>query len=294
MAIKLGGGGGSASQVNEIVYLNESANTITLDDERVYLKGGVFETDPTEYPDAVFEWKALGPKIFYNGQGSQGRGMEYDGAWLWQVNNASNYLFKYNLSTLSYASFGFSLNNQCSDAGGVAWDGNYFWVVCTNQNHAFKYNASGTYQNTNFSTYSQDADPHDIVWDGTHFWVLGNATKKVYKYNASGSYQNVNFSVGSEISDPRGLAWDGTYFYVTGYVSPTAKMYKYNSSGVFQSAIALPNPTSYATTYEGLVSIGSDIWASPSGDPYSIFKLTEASGVTADSQFGGNNYLRVK
>jgi hypothetical protein len=293
MAIKLGGGG-SASQINEIVYLNDSANTVTLDDGRVYLKGSVFETDPTEYPDAVFEWKALGPKIFYNGQGSQGRGMEYDGAWLWQVNNASNYLFKYNLSTLSYASFGFSLNNQCSDAGGVAWDGNYFWVVCTNQNHAFKYNASGTYQNTNFSTYSQDADPHDIVWDGTHFWVLGNATKKVYKYNASGSYQNVNFSVGSEISDPRGLAWDGTYFYVTGYVDPTAKMYKYNSSGVFQSAIALPNPTSYATTYEGLVSIGSDIWAGPGGDPYSIFKLTEASGVTADSQFGGNNYLRVK
>ena len=44
MAIKLGGGGGSASFINEIVTMNKSDSVVTLGDGRVYLKGGVFET----------------------------------------------------------------------------------------------------------------------------------------------------------------------------------------------------------------------------------------------------------
>ena len=53
MAIKLGGGGGSASQINEVIALNSLANTVTLADGRVYLKGGVFETNTSAYPNAA-------------------------------------------------------------------------------------------------------------------------------------------------------------------------------------------------------------------------------------------------
>ena len=51
MAIKLGGG--STSQINEVVSLSNTADTVTLADGRVYLKGGgVLETDPSVYPSA--------------------------------------------------------------------------------------------------------------------------------------------------------------------------------------------------------------------------------------------------
>ena len=44
MAITLGGGGGSASQIDEVVTLSSTADTVTLADGRVYLKGGTYET----------------------------------------------------------------------------------------------------------------------------------------------------------------------------------------------------------------------------------------------------------
>ena len=51
MAIKLGGG--STSQINEVVSLSNTADTVTLADGRVYLRGGVLETDPSVYPSAA-------------------------------------------------------------------------------------------------------------------------------------------------------------------------------------------------------------------------------------------------
>ena len=71
MAIKLGGGGGSASQINEVVTLNNTADTVTLSDDRVYLKGGVFQTDLTVYPNAYSDFKAVGSEVYVGGQGTQ-------------------------------------------------------------------------------------------------------------------------------------------------------------------------------------------------------------------------------
>ena len=50
MPITLGGGGGSASQINEVVTLNNSADTVTLAMGECTLKGGVVETTLSTYP----------------------------------------------------------------------------------------------------------------------------------------------------------------------------------------------------------------------------------------------------
>ena len=57
MAIKLGGS--STSQINEVVSLSNTADTVTLADGRVYLKGGLLETNLSTYPNAFYAWKPL-------------------------------------------------------------------------------------------------------------------------------------------------------------------------------------------------------------------------------------------
>ncbi len=293
MAIKLGGGGGSASQIDEVVFLNNAASVVTLDDERVYLKGGVYETTLSTYPDATPTYIHDGTVIDLSGAFTTEEGVVWDGSYFWVVGAMSNMhdrVAKYDASgTYQNVLFYLGGSAERGTSRDVTWDGTYFWVIFTNGT-VNKYNASGTYQAT-FSTASQTSDASGITWDGSHLWVVDRGSDYVYKYNSSGVYQNVSFDA-DPLYYPRGIVADGSDFWVVddGY----NKAIKYNSSGVMQQAFRLTD-----NIITGIAKVGSNLWISST--TYGLRKYVPALGIetyTATTNNGqqaeGNNYVRVK
>ena len=281
------GGGGSASQINEVVTLNNTADTVTLSDDRVYLKGGVFETDLSVYPNAYSRFKSVGTEIYVGGQGTQPRGVAWDGTYIYQANSASNNVNKYDVSGNFVSTF--SVASQDASPVGIVWDGTHFWVLGQVNKRVFKYSASGTYQNVSFLVSSELSAPSALAWDGTHFWVGGSTSDAVFKYNAAGTYQNVSFSVAGQLLNIWDLTWDGSNFWAVGSQDP-AYAYKYNASGVYQSRFPLPTITTF---YAGIASAGDDLWIGTGAAPYLIYKHSIVNGVTSDNSLGGQNYVRV-
>ena len=181
MAITLGGGGGSASQINEVVSLRNDATTVTLADARVYLKGGIFETDLTVYPNASNSFQYTGTNFSVASQDAYTLGITWDGTYFWTVGRASDSIYKYNAAGV-YQSVSFSVASQDTSPSGITWDGTYLWVVGYGSDSAYKYNTSGTYQSVSFSIASQDSSPEGIAWDGTSLWVVGTVIRNASKY----------------------------------------------------------------------------------------------------------------
>ena len=181
MAITLGGGGGSASQINEVVSLRNDATTVTLADARVYLKGGIFETDLTVYPNASNSFQYTGTNFSVASQDTSPSGITWDGTYLWVVGYGSDSAYKYNTSG-TYQSVSFSIASQDSSPEDIAWDGTSFWVLGGNTDTVYKYNASGVYQNVSFSVASEESSPEGIAWDGTSLWVVGTVIRNASKY----------------------------------------------------------------------------------------------------------------
>ena len=124
--------------------------------------------------------------------------------------------------------------------------------------------------------------------EGTHFWVVGLTNDTVYKYNSSGVYQNVSFSVAAQELTPSGIAWDGTHFWVVGLETDAA--YKYTSAGVYTgtsfSVVAQENGPS------GIAWDGTNFWVIGFTND-TAYKYGDAIGITSDTSFGAQNYVRV-
>ena len=181
MAIKLGGGGGSASQINEVVLLNDTADLVTLSDGRKYLKGGVFETTLTTYPDASVFFQHLGTRFSVGSQETIPQGITWDGTHFWVVGSYTDAVYKYTSAGV-YTGTSFSVGSQEGNPLDITWDGTHFWVVGNSTDTVYKYTSAGFYTGTSFSVASQENNPQGITWDGTHFWVVGYTTDTVYKY----------------------------------------------------------------------------------------------------------------
>ena len=279
MAITLGGGG-SSSQINEVVTLNNTADTVTLADGRVYLKGGVFETNLSTYPLALSGLQRV--LNFTVLQDTTAQGVTWDGTNYWVVGATNDRVYKYDAAG-AYTSTFFSISSQSTSPADIEWDGTYLWVLDNANNKLFSYNTAGTYI-SQFSVNAQVAGGwKGFTWDGTFFWVA-NSNGNVYKYNSSGVYQSVTFSIASETTSIQGIAWDGTYFWVADYYQT---LYKYNSSGVYQ------NETIATAGY--LVGVGAKdnfpmvvIQTPRSVDVYAI-----VNGVVSVADLGAQNYVRV-
>jgi hypothetical protein len=253
MAISLGGGG-SNSQINEVILLRSNENVVTLADGRVYLKAGVIETTQSTYPDAVYGINFNGNSYVHDNSinGGYGGDIAWDGTYYWIASDYSDYVKRFS-STGGTGTNGFSISAQHSSVSGITYDGTSLWLCGGANDRVSKWSTGGSYQGVNFSTASQDNAPTAITWDGSHLWVLGDQNDAVYKYNTSGTYQNVSFSVASQAINPKGLSWDGSNFWVLDDTSK--KVYKYNSSGVYQNvSFAVQEPYNYV---RGLVWNGS-------------------------------------
>ena len=126
MAIKLGGG--STSQINEVVSLSNTADTVTLADGRVYLRGGVLETDPSVYPSASTITGYTGTSFSTLSQDTGAIGITWDGTHLWVVGSSNDAVYKYTAAGV-YTGTSFSIAGQTTTPSDIAWDGTFFWVV---------------------------------------------------------------------------------------------------------------------------------------------------------------------
>ena len=199
MAISLGGGG-SASQINEIITLNRDENVVTLADGRVYLKGGVVETTTSNYPDAKTSF--LNTSSFsVSSEESTPYGLAYDGTYLWVAGGAGDDVTKWSTAGV-YQNVSFSTASQDGLVFGIEWDGTNFWASGYLNRKIYKYNSSGVYQNFYIDVSSQTTTPYSSAWDGSHLWVIGRSEATVFKYNSSGTYQGVSFSVAAQESSP--------------------------------------------------------------------------------------------
>ena len=293
MAISLGGGG-SASVINEVVYLNSTENLITLADGRVYLKGGVAETTIASYPDATTTFGYQGT-TFSVSQASQPAGLAYDGSHLFVLDRSSTPAVKKYTTAGAYVT-SYTVGDAGSDTqtSGIVWDGTNFWIVNASQDRVYKYNSSFAYQNVNFSTASQiSTQPRGIAFDGTYLWICSDSTttSRAYKYNTSGVYQNETFHVGNQELYPWGITWDGSYFWLVG--NGAKKANKYTAAGVYTGLNFSFDSSVYST---GIVKVGTDFYildysgqAIRKYPPQILFDSnnTAVAGV-------GQNYMRIK
>lgn len=287
MAIKLGGGGGSASQINEIVTLTNSTDTVTLSDERVYLKGGVFETTASNYPDASTSFQLAGLSFSVGSQFNTSYAVAWDSTFFWVLDGFNNRLYKYNSSGVYQNVF---INvNQFTGTAGVVWDANASeFKVVADLNRILRYSNTGTY-NGNFFINGQTSAARDITTDGTDFWVL-DGNRNVFKYNASFVYQStVATGVGHPNYAVKALTFDGTFFYI---MSSAQQVYKYNSSWVFQGSF---NVTGDSTPEDIMSKRGGDTSLFVCGRASTTIKeYKPAVGITSVPTLGGQNYVRVK
>ena len=292
MAISLGGGG-SASQVNETIDINSAENLITLEDGRVYLKGGVTETDVATYPDATTELGYSGVSFSLSAQTIYSRGITWDGSHFFVVDRIYNKVYKYTAAGVyTGTEYALSISNTPNS---ITWDGTYFWIVTAGNDAVYKYNASFVYQNVTFSLAAvNQLEPSGIVWDGTYFWISGLNPVAIHKYNASGVYQNVSFSPNPQEYNSTSIAWDGTHLWVIGYTNDTA--FQYTTAGVYTGTSI--STASQATNPRGLTFAGSDLWVTGVATN-AAYKYQPQIGVTnqpSASQIanGRQNYIRIK
>ena len=291
MAISLGGGG-SASVINETIDINSAENLITLDDGRVYLKGGVTETDTTTYPDATAGFAYTGTTFSTAGQASDESDLGWDGTYFWLLDRGSNAVYKYSAGGV-YQNVSFSVASQDTNMWGLVCVGTDFYMVGTSSGKINKYNSAGVFQ-AGYDITPEGYSPFAVTYDGTYLWVINNgAGQYAYKYSTTGVYQNVRFFMGNQDTNPHGITWDGTSFWVCGRT--TDSMYKYNASGVYQNVSA--SLASQGTSPQGLVWDGSALWTVDDTSS-AAFKYQNQIGVVSETGTpltqGKQNYVRIK
>lgn len=300
MAIQLGGGG-SASQVNEVVFLKDTANVITLDDGRVYLKGGVYETDLSLYPDATTELVNAENFSFAANMTNAGvDAMCSDGTHLYLLNQYDNKVYKYTKTGTYVAQYSISAGNGALLA--IEWDGTHFWLSSSNT-YIYKYDASFNPDSSNplynLSSRTGSATIKGITWDGTHFYVL-DYNRNVHKMNSDWSYASVVWGVSGSTNYVNGITSDGTHIYVySGYQYLSVR--KFSNTGTDLGIEFTANfGNSGVLAWDGANFRGAD----PSTTK--VYKMADANGIESIvsssassqgnySQYGeGQNYVRVK
>lgn len=284
MAITLGGGGGSASQIDEVVTLSSTADTVTLADGRVYLKGGTYETTLTTYPLASTSIQRTGIDFSVASQDATPNGVVWDGTNYWVVGSTTDAVYKYTSAGV-YTGTSFSTAGQSISPFGIEWDGTYFWVLDYG-GAVYRYNAGGAYTSVSITAVGVTGG-RDIAWNGTNFFVSCANTVKVYEVTPANVTVG-SFDVSAQLTAPSGISWDGTFFWVLSTPDDTA--YKYNASFVYQNesfSVATEEDWPYGMDWTG------DSWLVIGVQNDTVWEYKPANGVAASTSLGGRNYVRV-
>ena len=281
-------GGGSASVINETIDINSAENLITLDDGRVYLKGGVTETDTTTYPDATSALAYSGTNFSLSAQLTSANGVSFDGTSFWIMTSGGT-AYKYNSAGV-YQNLTFSVTSQTANPQDIFWDGSHLWVLGYTQQALFKYNSSGVYQNVSVAVNYSSFSGRGATWDGTHYYVCDSSANKVVKFTASG-YVSEFSTANQTINGNMAITWDGTYLWVVD--SGTDTMFAYSTSGVYQNLSLNIRPQE--ATPMGLAAYNKDFYLTGTAE-HKVFKYSPQIGVGSQggTEYGNQNYVRIK
>jgi len=281
------------SEVNETININSTANLITLADGRVYLKGGVTETDVATYPDATSALAYTGTTFSTAGQVTNEADIAYDGTHLWVLDSTSNSIFKYSTSGV-YQNVTFSVASQDTNMFGVVIVGTDFYMVGTQNDKVYKFNSAGVFQ-SDFSIASQTTTAKGIGFDGTYLYVLsGNGSAStIHKYDISGTYQNVVYTITAQDNNAQGITWDGSFFWVCGRQNNS--LYKFSAAGVY-AGVTL-SVAAQGTRPTGVVFADSAYWV-VDDTANGVYKYISQIGVVSETGTplteGKQNYVRIK
>jgi sugar lactone lactonase YvrE len=217
-----------------------------------------------------------------------------DGTKMYMLGQSNDRIFQYslstafNVSTASYDSVSFSVNNQEAVPGTIVFnnDGTKLYMMGNAQHKVFQYSLSTaydlstiSYDSVSFSVIGQDEFTVSITFnnDGTKMYMLGRVNNRIFQYSLStafvlstASYDNVNFSVASQDTQPRSIIFnndgsklylvgtqnDSIYEYTTGYDIATTTLdlstgSVFEVTPTFDTEIILSNPAASGTVSQG-------------------------------------------
>jgi hypothetical protein len=165
--------------------------------------GGGFNTlNPQRI--ALLRWYGVNKSGISFTVGDAPRGVAFDGAAIWVVNDYSSNVMKLR------ASDGANLGTFSVGTGpqGIAFDGANIWVANAFSNDVTKLRAS---DGVNLGTSSVGTIPVAVAFDGANIWVANLNSHNVTKLRASDGASLGTFSVGTS---PQGIAFDGANIWV--------------------------------------------------------------------------------
>ena len=279
----IGGGGGSASSINEIVYLNTMENKITFDDERVYLKGGIIETDTTTYPLAskkpsTTSTAAFVPTAYVHGLcvdsafSTNGYYYAIFGSY------SSTKLYKYSSSGTVLNTYAVNAYHSGGSMGGICFADGFLYM--TGNNIVTKWSTSGVYQ-SQFSAGSSKG----ITYDGTHLWI--STSSLLRKYTLSGTLVTTYTVSGGN----RGLAFVAGDLWLTDSYNIT----QVSTQGAVKF-ISANNLITGITNTRAMGTNGADLLFSDQSN--GVLTVSFAIGVITDAARtpalgSGQNYVRI-
>ena len=290
MAISLGGGS-AFTAINEKKEFNSNANLITLADGRVYLKGGVTETDTTTYPDATAGLAYTGTSFSTASQMSAESGIAYVGGYLWVIGKTNNTVYKYSTGGV-YQNVSFSVASDDTDMFGLTGRDNLEFLACGTQNDkVYRYNSSGGLVSS-FSIAAQTTTCKGLAWDGSYVWVVSSngSASTIHKYDISGTYQNVVYTITAQDNSAQGITWDGSFFWVCGRQNNS--LYQFTAAGVYTGSTK--SVAAQGTRPVGITFADSAYWVVDE-TANGVYKYQNQIGCGDRLEGTGNNlYTRIK
>ena len=195
-------GGGSASQINEVVYINNVKETVTLDDGRVYLSGGVIETDLTTYPLATKAPKLSAvefvPAAYKHGICVDSNFATNGYYYVIGGSYSSTVLEKYNSAGTLLNSYSISAQHSGGSIGNLCFADGFIHIAGSNK--VTKWSTAGVYQ-SQFSASSAQG----VAYDGTDLYVSTSSQLRKYTlagtllatYTVSGGGDGLAYAAGS-------------------------------------------------------------------------------------------------
>jgi uncharacterized repeat protein (TIGR01451 family) len=204
---------------------------------------------------AAFAWGRRTIASFAS-PGSGPMGLAWDGTYLWNIDWATDELYKLTPSGEMLTSCEPAVAGRAAD---LTWDGSSFWYVERDDDTIYQLD---TACNVLDSFAAPETDPMGLAWDGANLWISDMGEDTIYQVTTSGE---VLGSFDSPGPYPSSLLWLDGYLWCGD--STDDVIYKLDASG--EVLEWLPAPDLYAS---GLAWDGANMWVTdPALDE--IFKL---------------------
>ncbi len=205
--------------------------------------------------------------------GGSPRGMAFDGANIWVVDN-NNDLSKIDSSTGLVSSY--VLPAGAYDPKDIAYDGIYLWVACYacgdgNASVARIDPKNPAGPGNAVLPLSDAPSAWNLAYDGRDIWVTNIVQHKVTRVNPVTS-QRTTYALPLTDLTPRGIAHDGTFLWTANYGSNTVTRVNPTDG----SMVSFPLPSGAANPY-GVAFDGSYIWIANGGSS-NITRIDPSSG----------------